>query len=360
MSTAGVPQGSTEAIAAPPAAAMPGAADAPGSAPQIPPSEPPPTNPEFRTLYARTAHLQSFCILTVLTWLAACDGRIAPEERELLRKVAEAGENPGELAAVIEAAQLGRPDDLELACRFLARHLDRGGRRPPDRAGGHHGGAGRAADRRRDFVLQFLADLLGVSPRAFAKLFRQATHRPFPVAGDPSAIEWWRRREAGEQAEPAADDSGADPADREGAITAAEGPMNRTPRWRCWGWGRARPRPRRTPLTGGWPRCVTRTGSQGWAPPRCRPRRRRSNGCTRRTRSFLPRDRCRLVGRGRACTARVPQRDDATRTYRTPPRSRRSSRNERPLQAPRAGRHRIVGCDSRGARRARGGRRTSR
>jgi uncharacterized tellurite resistance protein B-like protein len=219
MSFAGFPPLATDASAAPP---ITGAASA-----DAPPDRPP--APDFRTLYARTAHLQSFCILTVLTWLAACDGWIGPEERELLRKVAEAGENPGELAIVIEVAQLGRADDLELACRFLARHLDRGGRRLLIGLAVTMAVQDGRLTVGENLILQFLADLLGVSPRAFAKLFRQATHRPFPVAGDPSSIAWWRRREAGGQAEPAADDWGADHSDRTGATAASsDGPMDRT------------------------------------------------------------------------------------------------------------------------------------
>ena len=51
-----------------------------------------------------------------------------------------------------------------------------------------------------------IADLLGLSVRRFARLFEEVAHRPFPVAGDPGSVEWWRRREAGE--EPADGDEG--------------------------------------------------------------------------------------------------------------------------------------------------------
>jgi DnaJ-domain-containing protein 1 len=80
-----------------------------------------------------------------------------------------------------------------------------------------------------NLVLQFLADLLGVSPRAFVKLFQQTTHRPFPVAGDPSSVDWWRRREAGGQAETAPDDWGPDRPgdDDDDEPPAAGGPMTR-------------------------------------------------------------------------------------------------------------------------------------
>jgi DnaJ-domain-containing protein 1 len=52
-----------------------------------------------------------------------------------------------------------------------------------------------------NLVLQFLADLLAISPRAFSRLFQQIARRPFPVAGDPSDPSWWKRREAGLEAE---------------------------------------------------------------------------------------------------------------------------------------------------------------
>src|SRR4051794_5557895 len=166
MSAAGVPQVPTDASLAGPARAT-----------DVPPSPAEHASPPaaFRTLFARTVHRQSFCILTLLTWLAACDGRIAPEERELLRKVAEAGENPDELAAVIEAAQLGRADDLELACRYLAGRLDRGGRRLMLGLAVTMAVRDGSLTVGENLVLQFLADLLGASPRAFAKLFQQTT-----------------------------------------------------------------------------------------------------------------------------------------------------------------------------------------
>jgi DnaJ-domain-containing protein 1 len=59
-------------------------------------------------------------------------------------------------------------------------------------------------------VLRFLADLLDLGARKFAKLFEEVTHRPFPEVGDVSSVEWWRRREAGEEAQPPADKWGAD------------------------------------------------------------------------------------------------------------------------------------------------------
>lgn len=176
---------------------MPSATSAP---PRPPPVEPAP----LQVLFRSTAHRQNVCVLALLTWVASCDGAIADDELELLRGVA-AGVPGGEmLPGVIEVARLGRPEDLELACRHLRHNADRG-----DRAllaqlfvamavqDGHLTVA-------ENHVLRLLADVLNLSARRFAKLFEEVTHRPFPEVGDPSSLQWWHQREAGQQAAPPA------------------------------------------------------------------------------------------------------------------------------------------------------------
>jgi len=158
--------------------------------------------PSFADVFHRTSHKQSVCILAVLTWVAACDGRIAQREQALLDKVAEAVDDVAELGVVEAALRLGRPHDLELACRYLRANLDRGGKRLLAQLAITMAIEDGSLAVSENFVLQFLADLLGLSPRAFAKLFEQMAHRPFPHAGDPSSLRWWRQREAGREAQP--------------------------------------------------------------------------------------------------------------------------------------------------------------
>ena len=167
--------------------------------------------PTLQSLFRGAEHRQNLCVVTLLTWVASCDGTIEEGELDLLRTVAS-GVAGGEavLPAVIDVARLGRPEDLEFACRYLRNHAARTER--PLLAqlfvtmaaqDGHLTVA-------ENHVLRFLADLLGLSARKFAKLFEQVTHRPFPEVGDVSAPEWWRRREAGVQARAPADHWGAD------------------------------------------------------------------------------------------------------------------------------------------------------
>ena len=179
------------------------------------------TPDSLQTLFRSAEHRQNLCVLALLTWVASCDGTMDDGELELLRGVAASVPGGAALPAVIDVARRGRPDDLEFACRYVRNHARRGER--PLYAqlfvtmaaqDGHLTVA-------ENHVLRFLADLLGLSARRFASLFEQVTRRPFPEVGDVSDLQWWRRREAGEQAQAPADGWG--PGTGAGAGTAARG-----------------------------------------------------------------------------------------------------------------------------------------
>ena len=160
------------------------------------------SNSDFARIFNATRHRQSVSILAVLSWIAACDGHISPGEQALLNTVAAAIDDPEELAVVEAAARAGRVEDLELACRFLKYNLDRGGKRLLAQLAITMAIQDGAISVGENYAMQFLADLLGLRPRAIAKLFQQMAHRPFPRAGDPSSPDWWTARESGQQAAP--------------------------------------------------------------------------------------------------------------------------------------------------------------
>ena len=182
-------------------------------------------------------------MLAVLTWLASCDGSIAPGELELLRGVA-AGVAGGEvLPAVVDVARLGRPEDLELACRHLRGSLDRGERALLARLLVTMAAQDGYLTVAENHVLRFLADLLGLSARRFARLFEEVTRRPFPEPGDPGDPDWWRRRETGEQAHVSGDgrggavdgEDGAGEDRTAGGGAGEDGPMTRRRALRLFG-----------------------------------------------------------------------------------------------------------------------------
>lgn len=162
------------------------------------------TASNFATIYWNTRNRANLCTLTLLAWLSAVDGRIAEPEERFLRRIASAktGE-PTPVDIVLELAQEATVDDLELVCRYVLSHFSKEQKQRLAElaitltAQDGHITVG------ENYVLQFLADLLNIKPRAFAKMFEQITHRPYPEPGDPSSLDWWQRRHAGQQARPA-------------------------------------------------------------------------------------------------------------------------------------------------------------
>jgi DnaJ like chaperone protein len=156
----------------------------------------------FASVFRASEHKQSVCILALLTWVAACDGKVGAGEQELLDRVAEAIDDPSELAAIEAAMRHPDPSELELACRFLKNNLDRGGKKLLAQLAVTVATQDGHLTVSENLVLQFLADLLGLSPRQFARVYQQIVHKPFPLPGDPSSADWWRRKESGEPARP--------------------------------------------------------------------------------------------------------------------------------------------------------------
>jgi DnaJ like chaperone protein len=204
---------------------------------------------------ADAGHRQNLCVLALLTWVASCDGTIDDEELELLRTVA-AGVPGGRavLPAVIDVARLGRSEDLELACRYVRNNATRADRPLLAQLFVTMAAQDGRLTVAEEHVLRFLADLLGLGARKFARLFEEVTHRPFPEAGDVSSVEWWQRREAGEEAQPPADKWGADRPPRPSAAqtSATSDPnasANGATAGRATAGGAAPPPPTKAPIT---------------------------------------------------------------------------------------------------------------
>jgi len=160
----------------------------------------------LRALFRTTEHRLNLCVLALLTWVASCDGTLAEDELALLRSAA-AGVVGGEavLPAVIDVARLGRADDIELACRYLRNNATREQKALLAQLFVSMAAQDGHLTVAENHVLRFLADVLGLSARQFARLFEEVTHRPFPEVGDVSSVDWWRARQAGEQAHAPAD-----------------------------------------------------------------------------------------------------------------------------------------------------------
>src|SRR6476620_1325038 len=114
----------------------------------------------FANMFRASEQKQSVCLLAVLTWIAACDGKIGPGEQEMLHKVALAVDDKDDLATIAETMRKPAPADLELACRYLKNHLDRGGKKLLAQIAVTVAAQDGQLTVSENLVLQFLADLL--------------------------------------------------------------------------------------------------------------------------------------------------------------------------------------------------------
>lgn len=139
----------------------------------------------------------TLCVMALLSWVAACDGIVAEGEQELLARVFDAADEPADLRMMLQIAKRADLDDLELACRHVQRKLGRARKRLLLELAIAIAFQDAALSTSENHLLQFLADLLGVRPRSFLKLYQSLTGQTFPVPGDLSSAAWWEQRDAG-------------------------------------------------------------------------------------------------------------------------------------------------------------------
>lgn len=149
----------------------------------------------------RTAQQRgTLCVMALLAWVSACDG-VTPGEKELLSRVFDGDDEADDLKKVLELSRAGSVNDLELASRHVQRTLGRGRRRLLLELAVAVAFQDAKLSTPENHALQYLADLLGVKPKSFFKLYRTLTGHEFPPPDDLDSAEWWRRRDAGEKTE---------------------------------------------------------------------------------------------------------------------------------------------------------------
>src|SRR5207245_29733 len=147
------------------------------------------------TIFWHSRDRADLCTLTLLAWLSAGDGSIAEKEQAFLRRIASAAKgSPMAVDIIFDLVSVATVDDLEIACRYVISRFSKNQERLLAELAITLAAQDGHVTVGENYTLQFLADLLGIAPRAFAKLFQEITHRPYPEAGDPSSVDWWRRR----------------------------------------------------------------------------------------------------------------------------------------------------------------------
>ena len=134
-------------------------------------------------------------MLLILSWIAASDGEVDPEELQELNSIAESGGCGTKLQVVVKLAQEGRIEDLQLACEVI-RELESKPRRSMLQMAIAMALEDGFLTTAEGHIIRFLADLLAQTPSELDGLFRELTGSPFPAPADPSSAEWWEARES--------------------------------------------------------------------------------------------------------------------------------------------------------------------
>jgi uncharacterized membrane protein YebE (DUF533 family) len=75
---------------------------------------------EFTVSMLQSENRVSFCIVTLLAWLAACDGHVSAEEEQSLKQIANSSGHGDDFRQAIRFAEQNRVPVLQLACEVAA------------------------------------------------------------------------------------------------------------------------------------------------------------------------------------------------------------------------------------------------
>ena len=135
-------------------------------------------------------------LLLLLAWVACCDGHASDDELRQIRQIIQNTPEAEITDEVISIAKGGDLPAIQCACEIIrASHSQEKAQRLFSLmvliaiADGYI----RPSE---IYVLQFLADLLGLTQQQVETSYSEITGKSFPSTPDPSKAEWWKERTA--------------------------------------------------------------------------------------------------------------------------------------------------------------------
>jgi DnaJ like chaperone protein len=149
----------------------------------------------FEMLLARSGNPLGTAVLLILAWIAASDGEVEEAEHRQLEEIARASEHAAVVDSIIACAKGCDLRSLQLACELLREHF------PGEKAALFvemavglvvADGFMRPSE---NFILRFIADLMGVNRSRLNSIFMETTGRELPEPSDPSSAAYWQAHE---------------------------------------------------------------------------------------------------------------------------------------------------------------------
>jgi len=154
--------------------------------------------PRILPLFQASHHPLNLCTSFILLWLALCDGEINYAERKFYfsHMVSSNKAIYDELVGIIKSEDF---ESFLLVCNFLSNNLTPQMRESLLRLSISIAVLEQRLSISENHLLRLLADILGYSSQQFTRLYKNITHNDFPMPGDPSSIQWWKRKKTEKQ-----------------------------------------------------------------------------------------------------------------------------------------------------------------
>lgn len=133
-------------------------------------------------------------LLLLLAWVACCDGHASDDELRQIRKIIQSTPEAEITDEVISIAKRGDLLAIQCACEIIRVSHSRDKAQPLFNLMVLIAIADGYIRPSEIYVLQFLADLLGLTQQQVEGSFSEITGKPFPSILDPSKAEWWKER----------------------------------------------------------------------------------------------------------------------------------------------------------------------
>ena len=176
---------------------------------------------EFFDQFRSVENKEAFCVLTLMAWMAACDGVVSAEEEDYLSAFADTNHDAEAAKHAVRRATEGNLVGVRLACEVARMFSDEHKALILDLAVGVALGDGYLRTPEA-LALFFLGDLLGFGPAGVDAAFRKATGQTCPRPGDVSSMYWWLERDRAASGASGDDSEGAESQGKTGKRTKSD------------------------------------------------------------------------------------------------------------------------------------------